>query len=321
MTAALAEPQVQPQPGPQAPEEEIPFTLVARRMRTPKWSHGSLIAVLHHDTLDPQIWLIEPLRQRTAQFTVPGARRIRIADWDRGGGGDSTLGLAGAAEYADGRAAGFIAWISLDDPTAPPTIVETARYVPAKVAVAPDGTIWTSGAKAPPVSAAENVIRHFDRSGKLLGSFLPQAAIGDPTTLAGVQTALRVSRDRVAWCSARDKDIRLVEISLNGGVLTDTIVSPPSGGQPIRYITGFAIQDEDAGGGVFVSGTWWTNETARAKEGSGERYGVFAVDRARRTWKALPVGDPFAGVYGVEGDRLVLSGEKRIRFRKIDSGF
>lgn len=291
-------------------------------MHHPKWSNGALVAVQNDDTVNPLLWVIEGGRQgpRAIPFTVPGSQSMLIYDWDRGA--DGTLAVSGNAVDPDGRWATFIAWI--DSNGRDSQVVRTSPYRPSKVAVAPDGTIWTAGREyAAPTRGTRlvphaGVIRHFDRSGKLLGEFVRQATIGDHLILSNTSSVLRVSRDRVAWCSVNG---RYVEISLDGNVLTDISTKLP-GDESTREMTGFALTDSNEaflGAAYIVSSNGGSPVWLRA---------VYVLNRSTKTWtpvlqrmatagEAPDAKDNFVNVYGADGNKLILSAHRRIKFYKI----
>jgi hypothetical protein len=292
------------------------------KMRVPKWSNGFLVAVQGDNTANPLIWLINRNGQQTVPFTIPGARTMLLYDWDRGA--DGTIGMSGYAADSDGRFSAFIAFISPNEWES--HVIRTLGYRPAKVAVAADGTLWASGceyvisANGRPTSAlipGAGVIRHFDRSGKLLGAYIPQSTVGGPLILSSWQSGLRASRDRVAWLSV---DGRFVEITLDGKVTTDMAVPVPGGES--TEITGFALTD---GGDAFISVVRPIDEDRNTP---GEIVAVYVLDRSSNNWKpvlertvsarnSLPVDDDYGHIYGVEENTLVLSGKRLIKFYRI----
>jgi hypothetical protein len=295
-------------PADDVPMAVSPFSVKWARMPLPKWSNGSLIVPQNHHSVSPLVWLFERLGARTVPFAIPGAVAMNIYDWDHGV--DGTIGLSGSAADPEGRATGFIAWISPDGTTS--HVIRTGLYRPSRVAVAPDGTLWAAGSEAAqPVSNvfAPNaaVLRHFHRSGQILGSFVPQSTFQDPIRLVGPYSFLRASRDRIAWYLAQG---RYVEISLDEKVLTDILTLSPK-----PEVGGFALTDR---GEAFVSVQW--------NDSLGHHLGIYTLDRSTKAWRSLLQStktgtqasrDSLGHIYGVDGRMLVLNGAQRLRRLKI----
>jgi hypothetical protein len=269
-------------------------------MRLAKWSNGALLNVEYDQTVNPLVWLFEGQVQRTMPFTILGARSMEIYDWDRAT--DGTIGLSGSAIDAEGRLSGFIAWISPDGMRS--QVIQTLLYGPMHLAFAADGTVWTAGretvrADSGVLKPTASVIRHFERSGKILGSFVPQATILDHNVLYNIRSWLRASWDRVAWYSGG----KYVEFAPDGRLVTDIAIRPPGDE------SGFALTEKSD---AFLS----------SQEGS--QLAVHILDRSSRSWRLvldriITPGPPidFGYICGADGSRLVLHGFKRIKFFNI----
>lgn len=294
---------------------ETPIPISWPMMRIPKWSHGFLLAAQGDQTTTPVIWSVGRTRQYSVPFTIPGARSMLLYDWDRGA--DGTLGLSGYAVDADGRLSSYVAWVSADQSDS--RVIRTLGYRPEKIALAPDGTIWTAGceyALAPNgrLTAAlvpdAGVLRHFDRSGKLLGAHIPQSSVGGSLILQSSRMGLRASRDRIAWLSV---DGRYAEIAPNGRVLTNTVVSLP--GDESATVLGFALSD---------SGDAYLGMENVATEGRAvDISSVYVLDRAAMKWIPLlrrtvaDANETFGAIFGIEGSTLVIQGRGTTRFYSI----
>jgi hypothetical protein len=293
--------------------QDMPFTTSWPAMRIQKWTHGILIDVQNASTPDPLIWLFGRGGTRSVPFSIAGAERMNIYDWDQGP--DGTIGLSGSAVDTAGRASGFVGWISPGGTTS--NITRTLLYRPQKLAVASDGTLWAAGSEYMP-SSDLGIIRHFDKFGKLVGSFLPQSTIRDGVVLVDHNNHLVASKDRIAWYSPRAA--RYVEISLAGTLLTDISLKAPGNVSKGGY--GLALSDDND---LFLSVAF----DQPVKSGvAAEMFGVFCLERSSQSWKLIlqrsalpPASQPteayFGHIYGVDGNQLVLSGSNRVRFYKI----
>lgn len=311
---------------------EIPITMETANNRVPKWSNGSLVMIRDSMTTRPAIYL--ELRDgsmlQPVLFSIPGATELGIMDYDRGA--DGTIGLAGAFVDNAGGVWAFVAWISPDG--SPPTVLRTSPYRPVLVAVAPDGTLWTQGTetksrseiKVVPgklVEASEimkpaaHVLRHYERSGRLISSHIPQSTL----ELSGTKEffTLRASALGVSWYSAAAE--RLVEISPQGELISDTKVSLPARS---RRVTGYAVADD---GRTYLS--------SESSDPSSLRVSVSVLNRLQHSWEPImawepimervPSGKPgigtngslFGPLYGVSGSSLVLAGSQKLMFYEV----
>lgn len=303
--------------------EDTPLEGTWPDMRVPKWSNGATISVQYDESLNPVIWLLERQGPHAVPFTIPGAKNMQIFDLDRGI--DGTIALSGAANDGEGRYSCFVAWISRDEATS--NVIRTSLYTPNQVAVAPDGTLWTAGSEfmigSHLLKPESGVIRHFDRTGRTLGSFVSQSTIPQWNTLWNPFNQLRASKDRIVWYSP--KEGRYVEISLTGQMLMDISIQSP--GEPESRVDGLAATDK---GQVFVSAVWYSAPTAGSKERTGFR-GIYSLDKSTQAWqpmlqrtfttgvKANPSASDFDSIYGVDDDRLVINSvQRRLMFYKIE---
>jgi hypothetical protein len=300
--------------------EDISWAIFLPAVQVPKWTHGGLLTVQFKDTKSPLIWMLSPSGDKSLPFSVPGAESTLIYDCDRAS--DGTIGISGSAADSDGRVAGFVAWISPNEPNG--HVVRTGSYRPAMVAIAPDGTLWTVGKQTTAAATAPaeivphaGAIQHFDRSGKTLGSFVPQSTIRNPLlTLSRTRNTLRASKDRIAWYSV---DGRYVEMSVSGSLVTDIVVDiPPGRGKPLMDNISFALTDE---GDAFLSVPYEVPSTG-APLSPIDVFETYVLDRSARAWRPVQLAgqSPRSGVgyiYGVDGKRLVVMGGRAVRFYAI----
>ena len=286
----------------------------------PKWTNGVLITVDGWLSARPVIFLYDRSGVQTSAipFSISGAARIYIADFDRGV--DGTIGLVGSATDADGRTGSFVATISPDGSISKTT--RTSPYSARHVAVAPDGTLWTegwemvssaalkAGGKTHHTAAESFVpgagnIRHFDREGKLVVAFVAQSTFHIPEAIGGVDNFLRVSADRVVMYSGRDQ--KFVEIPFDGNPVIDIFLALPVAR---ARITGMAVNEA---GDVYLS-----EEDSQQDH---KHLGIWVLDRKNRSWVMTKErtfqGDPndFYSVYGADQAGLVLSSANGLRMK------
>lgn len=183
------------------------------------WSHG---AYIFEDNLAGEPPMFYTLDRdgtwvHTARFEYSGAGRFLVYAFDRMS--DGTVMFAGGIETAPRAVSPFIAWISSDGHLQGMT--PTGDYLPRTLAVGPDDTIWTLGYEVDQsdpdwqIKKEANVLRHFDRSGKLIGSEFPYSEFRHSTnSLASSVGRLAVSRDRIGWYGGIGSKSVYVEIAL-----------------------------------------------------------------------------------------------------------
>jgi hypothetical protein len=194
-------------------------------------------------------------------------------------------------------------------------MIRTGQYSPKGVAVASDGTVWTSGYETPDKHLAgkndpsaafapysnSSVIRHFDEQGKLLGSFLPQSELSTPVDPHMEGTFLVANEDRVAWYCAASK--RYLEFSPDGIVLNLQGVEPPV---DRRRAVGFALTKS---GRVFLS-----DKSFVSSDGSRGSATLSELNKATKSWTPVTIDSSFQGLYGADADTLVTWGGEGERY-------
>ena len=113
--------------------------------------------------------------QKTLQ--VPGGSEPVVRDVDFDADGNAAVGTSALG------ASGFLSGILLLDRTGGDTgFINTGRYFPARIAIAPDHSIWTLGWQRDALSAFPDrqdykIVRHFSADGKELNAYLPRSVI------------------------------------------------------------------------------------------------------------------------------------------------
>lgn len=296
--------------------EEIGMPVAVPAMQLPKWTKGGLLTVQFKDPRYPMIWMLTRNGARSLPFSIPGADSTVVYDFDQSA--DGTIGLSGSATDADGRIAGFVAWVSPTQGNV--QIVRTGLYRPAMVAIASDGSLWTVGRELNALTRFgkllpnAGVIRHFEKSGKTLHSLVPQSTVRNHD-LTMSRNTLRASADRVVWYDVGDG--RLVEISFSGTVLRDVPLELPLAGRSISEVIGdsisFAVTDE---GDCFLA----TPYVDKSSKQSSQQ--IYALDRSRRVWNPVSLGAQTARnqtgyIFGADGRRLVVMSGNLVQFYAI----
>jgi len=226
-----------------------------------KWRYG---AFLYADTppasLPPTFHVLgnDGALISSATLSVPEAGSYWLADFDRSP--DGTILFAGGSYSSAGEAVPLLVWISPDGQRQ--RVVSTAPYFPYSVSVAPDGTVWTLGyemidhtTKAPGLDPNAGVLRHFDRSGKLVQSVFPQAGFRTRKQLARITFGrIFATADRLYWFTAGSDEVSYAEISTSTFSQETYPGVPVSSGQGIynqlRQIQGVTVTDN---GTVYLS--------------------------------------------------------------------
>jgi hypothetical protein len=224
-------------------------------------------------------------------MAIPDGDTVDVSDAARGS--DGTLVACGDVYDHSGRGSGFLALFSpAGDKLA---VVRLSPYSPSRITVASDGTIWTAGLEVtnardstPPGSG---VIRHFDRDGKILGSFIPRSTFSSPFMVQ--YGALRSARGRIGWYTGpiRGPGSRFYEILSDGTMRSYPLISLESK----ETVTGLGLTDD---GRTYVT-------TRNIEKGT---WGLLSIGGPDQSWtkESPPIQLGRVWLYGAEGGRLVL---------------
>lgn len=261
----------------------------------PTWSNGALLVITRNRTASPVVHVID--RQGTESTAVsvliPGADRISLTGVGRAPDGVITVG--GFSWTPDGREATFIAIVSADG-TKQDTI-RTYPYTPYSLTVAPDGSIWTAGLemfnrseKDPRIDPNYGMLRHLDRSGRLVATFIPRTSL--PTVALGVPEGhVFATNDRVGWIWGNT----YCEVTASGQLKRLQI---PSGDPAMVVLT--------PSGGTVVG----------MRESDSQLYALTAGKWAPVTLEPGVVTSSTVYLYGADDDNLVLrDGANRSTFK------
>jgi hypothetical protein len=285
----------------------LSFDLGDRPVAT--WSGGALLALDAYDGPAPLLHVFDQSGQQIATRStgVPGAVRVHVNSAGRGL--DGAIAICGDAFDAQGRVTPFLSIVSLDGNSS--TVVRTAPYEPFRVAVVPDGTVWTEGfelidgKEGPGVDRQAGVLRHFDKSGRQIGSLVQRSTAGSALRL--MNSFLAASADgRVGWQSGRDpgQPPAYYEIAKDGAVTEYPGV--PLADRATR-ISGIALTDD---GNTYLA-------TYRS---GGPGFRLFRLDRTGRGWAPVGVPDGIKAfhLYGAQSNGLVLFADSRFLIRFFD---
>ena len=184
---------------------EVPFAVSTDTHAV--WSGGALLVAQDRFSGAPVFQVFDREGKQLSQFTftMSGAGLINIYDHSFARGLDGSLAIIGSAYSGDSRGAAFLAWVSSDGQEQ--VVVRTSPFIPRALTVASDGTIWVAGKeeKVPgeEPDRSQHVIRHYDKTGKMLGSFISWSSLGiEPHTLHPAENSILISsRDRIGWYS------------------------------------------------------------------------------------------------------------------------
>jgi hypothetical protein len=272
---------------------EIPFSFGPGTWE--QWSGGALVVVEYRFSGAPGFRVYDRDGNLTSRFTftIPDAGLINIYSFSHGW--DGALAMEGSAYTNDSRAAAFFAWVSPDGHQQ--TVVRTDPFIPRAVTIAADGTIWVAGdqRREPGTAADRNqyLIRRYDKTGKLLGSFIPWSSLtsGTDRMPPSNDSVLVSSKDRVGWYSWGAGTY--IEFALDGTVISRLKIPDHLQDE----ITHVALCDD---GSVFVGSSINENPTRKQKAS----WRIFALDRNRGEWRLIPRDESWGSLYGCDGTRL-----------------
>jgi len=276
---------------------EIPVNFVTGTWGV--WSGGALLVVQDRLSGAPVFRVFERNGREISQFTfaIPGASHINVYAFARGL--DGSLAVGGTAYTNDSRGATFLAWVSPEG--GEQTVIRLPPFFPVPVTVALDGTIWVAGHETKwtgPRDYNQHLIRRYDRTGKMLGSFIPWSRLRTalPTPSPDTQSVFISLADRIGWYSRHSQTY--IEFSLEGAVI-NWIKTPE---HPRHVMLSIAPCDD---GGLFVGATVNNGPNRTAS------WGIFALDRQRGEWSFLPRPEKWGTLYGCDGTRLASTTDSR----------
>ncbi len=282
----------------------------------PQWRDGKMILLEASHGQRIGISVFAGKSTSLVTFAVPGARHVSVRGFSRGV--DGTIALCGSLIDEDGRSGSYVGWVS---PVGTDVhVVRTSPFVPTRVALASDGTIWTQGSEIRPRANGEPlrhtlaeamksdaaVFRQFNRSGKLLRAVVAQSEITNPNGLNTGSSIFEAVGSRVVWYSGLSRQHIVIEA--DGTVTKNNELQLPN--------------NESLSGGAFD-----TDGTLYVSSVSGSTWSIARLDLTEKSWKSVMTGsisDRTAAIrrptiLGAEGDRLIVNGSdsRHLRFFRI----
>jgi hypothetical protein len=240
----------------------------------------ALVYSIDHDGNREEIWL-----------AIPDAGLVRV--YSLAGTQDGAIVVSGTA-YGSDKGAVFLAWISPDRKQQ--IVTRVSPYVPDAIATAPDGTIWAVGRlkdEANPQAVTYNIMRHYDRSGQMLGSWTarPKRVLKRLWRGGTVESHLVAAGDRIGWVTNAGEYIEYSPY----GVELSRFDGPAGVESDEKRVTGAALSGANE---LFLS------VDRRPRGGVSQ---VVALDRQTGAWLlALPGLTGREDLAGFDGRSLVL---------------
>jgi len=275
---------------------EIPFQFVSRSTDA-VWSSGTLLELEDRFSSAPifRTWDRAGKLVSEITFRFPGAYHINIYSNSFARGADGSLAIIGSADTNDAGEILFLAWVSSEGHE---TIVHLSDFFPHATTIAADGTIWVAGANGSAQGGqVQNLIRRYDKTGTLLGSFVPWST-PHKSLPPPVRSVLVSSKDRVGWYSPISHEY--VEFSLDGTVM-NRFTTPSTQSDAIF---GAALCDDDT---VFAA-------TSRPfNDGKPASWGILALARNSGQWSLISMNEAQAQgrLFGCDGTSLAVTTDDR----------
>ncbi len=186
-------------------EKSMTVPLAVNGMPVGVWSGSAVVLVENSRSAAPIVRAFDKSGREVAEFalTIPGSSLIKVHSGQFVRGFDGSFAIAGHVYTNDARGTSFVAWISADGSRQ--TVVRLSPYLVYTIAMASDGTIWTAGGVETPSESSYDLIRRFDRNGKLLGSMISSASLKTTDAKRFVDPAsnsfLAASSTNIGWYS------------------------------------------------------------------------------------------------------------------------
>jgi hypothetical protein len=277
-------------------------TLTDQTRGSMKWSHGAfLFQTVSAGGRPPTFYTLGRDGVLLSETTpaVPDSEYVSVSSCDRWA--DNSIVFIGQAWSAYGQRTSLIGLLSADGATE--KIIRTAPYHPYMLSIAPDGTFWTVGLEmvdrdisAPGLDPNAGVLRHFDRSGKVIGTSGPQSQFVKRYTTGRLDYGyLSAGEDRIGWYAPRSgAGGQYIEMAL-GSMTPRVYPGLPELPEP-GLVVCFRLTES---GNAFLS----------VYDNKSEHSTTYMLDREARKW--APLKGPMVGLrpgpylIGVDGEQLV----------------
>lgn len=178
--------------------------------------------------------------------------------------------------------------------------IETPGFIPSSAAFAPDGTIWVNGVLKPDrtnIGADYNLLRHYNTTGELLGSYLPRSSfptLDDPIQNVTALPDIHIAAGRIGILLKARTHVKSlwVETDLAGKELGRWNIAYD--GHPITLAPDARV----------YARTVWE---------------IFMLNREQRRWTPVPVNSPGI-LIGSERDTLVFVDRSQPRVYRLPAG-
>lgn len=238
--AGLAQAQTLP-----APEKTAAFSESLGELSMPKFAGGQVIV---RDFAGRAVRVYDSTGQlvRTLHLEIPGAQNIQPGD--AAISPDGRIAVACGATDAGGKPTSFLVLFGPDGRIT--KIAETRPFGVHDIAFAKDGTLWGAGKESDQQYnrvPGSDVLRHYDRDGRLIGTALPSATLHSSVPRDNPLRSMFIASagDLVVFYAPLRGD--LVELALDGTIKSRLKVTGlPTGILPLSLV----VTD---GGDVYVS--------------------------------------------------------------------
>lgn len=263
----------------------------------PVWSGGALLVRDSNTSANPVVHVFtkDGFQLSETSFAIPGASTVQTRSVARGA--DGTLALCGIAFSSDGKVAPFISVSSADGTNQ--QVLRTDPLYPNAISIASDGSLWIAGEEV--VGGRETnfdhgMVRHLDRSGKVIETFLPRSLYPQKMLSPASDTILSIVGSRIGFVSSSAKEY----FEISNGTVVRVPISPIV--QTSDHIMGLALTED----GKSFLGIY---------SASKKTYRIAMLQPGNTQWRVLPATNASSSgmLYGASGDTLIAGTKTTLR--------